>query len=46
MKEIKIKLNFMEWYVTPEIKKANREIKIKFLFLDIYALKNKKQWQK
>lgn len=46
MKEIKIKLNLMEWYITPEVKKGSRYISIKFLFMDFYALKNKKKWQK
>jgi len=42
MKELVIKFNFSEWYITPEIKKGKRFISIKFLFVDFYALKNKK----
>lgn len=42
MREIKIKLNLMEWYITPEIGKNRGSKEFKFLCVSIQFLNNKK----
>ena len=42
MKRTKIKLNFLEWYITPEIERSRDETIIDFLFINIIIAKPKR----
>jgi len=42
MKEFKLKINFLEWYIKPEYSKDRRKIDIHFLCFHLDILKSKK----